>query len=177
MRDVATLYVSQPDETGYAPVRAKAGQDVMMKASAVTTATNGANGVAENILTIFERLGLKNTQPRRLIALRLAALSASGSDFTAQDLWQDLLASDPHMGRATVYRAVDILLGQGILDRVTFPDGTHRYRLCGTQRHHHHLTCTQCQRVIEVSACLPPELLATIAHGADFELEGHSMEL
>jgi len=149
----------------------------MTKASAATTAPNDANSIAENILAIFERLGLKNTQPRRLIAQRLADLSARGSDFTAQDLWQELLASDPHMGRATVYRAVDILLEQGILDRVVFPDGTHRYRLCGMQRHHHHLTCTQCQRVIEVSACLPAELLTTIAHKADFELEGHSIEL
>lgn len=182
MADGATLYAHQhPRQAeGDDPFRAKAGQDKMTEELAATTAANSTSetsGVAENILAIFERLGLKNTQPRRLIALRLAALSASASDFTAQDLWQDLLVSDPHIGRATVYRAVDILLGKGILDRVTFPDGTHRYRLCGTQRHHHHLTCTQCQRVIEVSACLPPELLATIANGADFALEGHSIEL
>ncbi len=158
-------------------MRAKVGQEDMTDAGAATSAINDANGVAENILAIFERLGLKNTQPRRLIALQLAAVSASGSDFTAPDLCQNLLGSDPHMGRATVYRAVDILLQQGLLDRVVFPDGTHRYRLCGTRRHHHHLTCTQCQRVIEVAACLPPELLATIATGADFELEGHSIEL
>lgn len=128
------------------------------------------------ILALFEAKGLRSTQPRRLIAERIADWADHSTDFTAQDLWHELQASSPHLGRATVYRAVDVLLGAGLLDRVPFADGTHRYRACGAA-HHHHLTCTQCQRVIEVDTCLPPDLLNAISAKTHFTIEGHSLEL
>ncbi len=132
--------------------------------------------IEDRLLAVFEAEGLRNTRPRRVIVEQLAALAASGADFTAQDLWHELQAKDPGLGRATVYRAVDLLLSKGLLDRVPFADGTHRYRLCGGA-HHHHLTCTQCQRVVEISACLPPDLLAAISSKTDFAIDGHSVEL
>jgi Fur family ferric uptake transcriptional regulator len=93
-------------------------------------------------------------------------------------LWQDVQARDPQaqVGRATVYRAVDLLLRAGLLDRVPLADGTHRFRVCGAM-HHHHVTCTQCQRIVEVDACLPAELLSAIAASTDFAIEGHALEL
>lgn len=132
--------------------------------------------VAGRILALFDSMGLRSTRPRRLIAERLAELALSGTDFTAQDLWHVVQEEDPHLGRATIYRAVDILVSQGFLDRIPFADGTHRYRMCGSH-HHHHITCTQCQRVVEVDACLPAELLAAISANTDFAVEGHSLEL
>jgi len=131
---------------------------------------------AESILEILGGLGLRNTRPRRLIAEQLAARAASGSDFAIEDLWKALQIVDPHIGRATVYRAVDLLQREGVLDRVPFADGSHRYRLCGVS-HHHHLTCNRCQRVVEVDACLPPDLLAAVASTTDFSIEGHALEL
>jgi Fe2+ or Zn2+ uptake regulation protein len=135
-----------------------------------------SGGIAGRIVDAFEAMGLRNTRPRRLIAQRLACLAASRSEFTAHDLWRELQAVDPQIGRATVYRAVDVLLQQALLDRVPFADGTHRYRVCGVN-HHHHVTCTECQRVIEVSECLPSELVDAIARQTDFSIEGHSLEL
>jgi len=131
---------------------------------------------AENILALFDKLGLSATRKRRLIAQRLATFAASGADFTIQELWQELREVDPQLGRATVYRAVEVLMSQGLFHCLPFGDGSSRYRLCGGS-HHHHITCTQCQRVAEVSVCLPPELLATIAVTTDFAIEGHLLEL
>jgi Fur family ferric uptake transcriptional regulator len=129
-----------------------------------------------NILTIFDEAGLRSTRPRRLIAEHLAALAASGAVFTLEDLWHDLQQLDPQVGRATVYRAVELLTEHGVLDRVEFSDGSHRYRVCGTS-HHHHLTCTRCHQVVEVATCLPVEQLTAIAAQNNFALEGHSLEL
>ena len=130
----------------------------------------------EAILALFDKPGMRSTRPRRIIAQRLAALAAGGEDFATEDLWRALQADDPRIGRATVYRAVEILLREGVLDRVPFADGTHRYRLCGTN-HHHHVTCVRCQRVVEVDACLPAEALAAIESSTDFAIEGHALEL
>jgi Fur family ferric uptake transcriptional regulator len=130
----------------------------------------------ETILAAFEEMGLRHTRPRRLLAERLAALAASATDFSTDELWQELKQVDPRLGRATVYRTVEVLLSRGVLDRVEFGDGTHRYRVCGGG-HHHHVTCTRCHRVIEVENCLPSAVFAAIASQTNFTLEGHSIEL
>jgi Fe2+ or Zn2+ uptake regulation protein len=132
---------------------------------------------AESILRVFEEMGLRNTRPRRLIAERLAALAANGDDFTTDDLWHELRQDDPQLGRATVFRAVEVLVQRGLLDRVGFADGSHCYRLCGGHAHHHHITCTECRRVVEVGACLPPDVLAAVERATGFTLEGHEVEL
>ena len=130
----------------------------------------------DKILALFDMLGLRATRTRRLIAERLATFALIGADFTVQELWQELRKVDPQLGRATVYRAVEVLMSQGMFHCLPFADGSYRYRMCGGS-HHHHVTCTQCQRVAEVSVCLPPELLAAIAVTTDFAIEGHLLEL
>ncbi|HEX9069392.1 MAG TPA: Fur family transcriptional regulator [Ktedonobacterales bacterium] len=132
---------------------------------------------AATILTVFEDMGLRSTRPRRLIADHLATLAGHGADFATDELWHDLQAADPHIGRATVFRAVDVLVERGVLARITFPDGSHCYRVCGPQAHHHHATCVRCRRVIEVSACLPQDMLRAIERATNFAVEGHSVEL
>jgi len=136
---------------------------------------SGAPGVAV-ILDRLEALGLKSTRARKLIAARIAELAGREVDFTIEDLWKELQQQDPGIGRATVYRTIELLQREGLIDRVGFADGTHRYRLCGTS-HHHHVTCVTCQRVVEVDACLPAEVLSRVAEATDFAIEGHSLEI
>ncbi len=129
------------------------------------------------ILKMFEKRGWRSTHQRRLMAEEVAGLAGTGVDFTAQELWRLLQRADPELGRATVYRMVDALLDEGVLNRVSFPDGSHRFRVCADTHHHHHLTCVGCQRVVEVDACLSTEALAAISASTDFAIEGHSLEL
>ena len=84
--------------------------------------------------------------------------------------------AESRLGRATVYRVVEKLVTMGLLDRIEFADGTHHYRVCG-DRHHHHLTCTQCHRVVEVDVCLPEDQFTAIGHETNFAIEGHSLTL
>lgn len=132
--------------------------------------------LAEKIYAAFDEVSQRNTRPRRLIAERLIELANSGADFTIDDLWQAMRVEEPKLGRATVYRAVEKLVGMGVLDRIEFADGTHHYRVCG-DRHHHHLTCTNCHRVEEVDICLPEDQFTAIGNQTDFAIEGHSLTL
>ena len=130
----------------------------------------------DKIRTAFDEVSQRHTRPRKLIADRLVELAISGENFTIDELWQEMRASDPRLGRATVYRWVEKLVAMGLLDRVDFADGTHLYRVCG-EKHHHHLTCTQCHMVVEVDVCLPRDQLNAIGHKTHFEIEGHSLTL
>lgn len=159
----------QADRSGAATARNQSG----------VTRTRGTTGVSvtiDHILAAFDEAGMRNTRPRRLIAERLAKCAARGEDFTGDDLWRELLDIEPSLGRATVFRAIEMLVNLKLLDRVTFADGTHRYRVCGAA-HHHHLTCVRCHRVVEIETCLSMEQFHAIAARNDFALEGHALEL
>ena len=131
--------------------------------------------IAEQIYAAFDEVSQRNTRPRQLIAERLIELADSGADFTVEDLWQELRQVEPRIGRATVYRAVEKLVNMGLLARIEFADGTHHYRVCGGNEHHHHLTCTQCHHVVDIDICLPADQFVAIGKQADFVIEGHAL--
>ena len=133
--------------------------------------------LADKIREAFNEMSQRHTRPRQLIAERLTELAASGVDFTVDDLWQELRHKEPHLGRATVYRSIEVLVQRGLLDRIEFADGSHHYRVCGGGNHHHHLTCTQCHCVVDVDVCLPVEQLTAISNQTNFTIEGHSLSL
>ena len=132
--------------------------------------------LADKIRAAFDEVSQRHTRPRRLIADRLVELAASGTNFTIDDLWQEMREVEPRLGRATVYRSVEKLVNMGLLNRVEFADGTHHYRVCD-DKHHHHLTCTQCHRVVEVDVCLPLDQFIAISDRTKFDIEGHSLTI
>jgi Fur family ferric uptake transcriptional regulator len=132
--------------------------------------------IGNKIFAAFDEMSQRNTRPRRLIAERLVEFAQHGDDFTTDDLWQELRSLEPTIGRATVFRSIEKLVDKGLLNRIEFADGSHHYRVCG-DNHHHHLTCTQCHRVVEVDLCLPEEQIDAIGAQTNFEIEGHSLSL
>ncbi|MGA2113106.1 MAG: transcriptional repressor [Anaerolineales bacterium] len=138
------------------------------------TSESSTSTTAEKIHAALEVQTRRRTRPRKRIAEKIAKLATSGADFTVEDLWHDLKRHDSHLGRTTVFRAVEMLVNKGLLNRIEFADGSHTYRACGDE-HHHHLTCVQCHRVVDVDVCLPKPLLAAIGKKTGFEIEGHSL--
>src|SRR5258708_30390402 len=128
---------------------------------------------AERIREAFAEARQRNTRPRQLIAECLIELAAIGADFTIDDLWQTLRQEEPQIGRATVYRSIEMLVQVGLLNRIEFADGIHHYRVCGGE-HHHHLTCTHCRRVVDIEICLPEEQLLALCLQTGFPIEGHA---
>ena len=133
--------------------------------------------LADKIYAAFDEVSQRNTRPRKLIAELLIELAGSGADFTVESLWQKLRQHEPRIGRATVYRSVEKLVNMGLLARIDFADGTHHYRICGGDEHHHHLTCTQCHCVVDIDICLPADQLAAVGKQVDFIIEGHALTL
>jgi len=130
----------------------------------------------DKIRAAFDQQGQRWTRQKEQISSRLAELSDVGVDFSVEELWQDLRQVNRRMGRATVFRAVEMLVSLGLLNRIDFADGSHKYRACG-ESHHHHLTCVQCHRVVDIDICLPAEQISLIGTQTDFIIEGHSLTL
>jgi Fur family ferric uptake transcriptional regulator len=69
---------------------------------------------------------------------------------SAQDIHALLRESGDAVGLATVYRALQALQDDGLVDVLRAPDGEASYRRCSTA-HHHHLVCRSCGRTVEVA--------------------------
>jgi Fur family ferric uptake transcriptional regulator len=67
---------------------------------------------------------------------------------SAQEIADQLGAEGRNVGLASVYRALDLLHGMGLVQRVELGDGGSRYEpvLPGGE-HHHHAVCDSCGRV------------------------------
>lgn len=125
------------------------------------------------VLERLQDLGLRVTGPRRLIVR--SVLSQHGP-FSAEELLSQLHQSTSALGRATVFRTLDLLVKIGVLDRVHHPSGLHRYVLAGVD-HHHHVVCSQCGAVADFNGCNVEELIATAVSQTGFQINGHWLEL
>jgi Fur family ferric uptake transcriptional regulator len=89
----------------------------------------------------------------------------------------ETLSSDLHptgVGRATVYRTLDLLERYGMLTRVHV-DGCHGYTLCD-EGHHHHLLCSRCSAVIPVDATGIEAEILRLAEQLKFRVDTHTLE-
>ncbi|MDQ3855576.1 MAG: transcriptional repressor [Chloroflexota bacterium] len=122
---------------------------------------------------VLQRSGYRLTPARTSV---LSALSRREGSFTAAEVLHDLEASAPEVGRATLFRTLDLLISLGTLERVRLPGGLDGYVLCGPP-HHHHIVCTACGVVGEVPGEALEAALSAAVEATGFALEHHALEL
>lgn len=67
---------------------------------------------------------------------------------TADAIYQMARQEDPTISLGTVYRNLNFLTEQGLIKKITMPDGGDRYD--GGMDEHHHCVCASCGRVADV---------------------------
>ena len=124
---------------------------------------------ADVATTRLEDIGFRSTAPRRAV---LDAIASSRAPFTIEDL----TATVPAVGRATVFRTIKLLQELDLVCRVPLGDGGVRYQP-SIGEHHHHLVCRQCGSVSEFSDAEIDRRIHEQATQHGFRLENHSLEL
>jgi Fur family ferric uptake transcriptional regulator len=101
-------------------------------------------------------------------------LRGAGRPLRVSELHDSLGPDRPDL--VTVYRTLDRFVESAIAKIVHLSDGIRRYELAD-QRHHHHLTCTECGRIEPLPFCGVSSLenLALQKHG--FRVTDHMLEL
>ncbi|MFC1760406.1 Fur family transcriptional regulator [Candidatus Neomarinimicrobiota bacterium] len=95
------------------------------------------------------------------------ALQKEGLRYTKQrqEIWNELCSSDEHrdaeeifftlrkrglgISRATVYRTIDVLVKNKLIDKLDIGDGRARFEYNEKYLHHDHLVCTRCGKIVE----------------------------
>ena len=129
---------------------------------------------ARPLVDAIERAGYRLTEPRRDVAELVAARSGH---FTANDLIEDAQARHLGIGRATVFRALDLFTELEVLERIDLPSGDHAYVPCLPQHHHHHVVCEACGRVTEVEDLGLGAAIEQIERRTGWEVQTHRLEL
>jgi Fe2+ or Zn2+ uptake regulation protein len=103
-------------------------------------------------------------------------IAAREGHFTAADLMDDARARQLGIGRATIFRALDLFAELDVLERLDLPSGEHAYVPC-EPRHHHHIVCSGCGRVTEVDDQGLVEAVEAIQRRTGWQVESHRLEL
>jgi Fur family transcriptional regulator, ferric uptake regulator len=129
----------------------------------------------EQTLGILQDAGHRMTGPRRRL---VEAIHRTDRTFTADGLLRQLEDANISVGRATVFRTLDLLVQYGVLDRIHQQDGAHSYVLCThSSAHHHHLICSDCGTVVEFEDCELSGMLDELSRRTSFEISGHWLEV
>lgn len=136
----------------------------------------------DRVLQSLSDEGHRVTGPRRTI---LEQISRYAQPFTAEQLWLDLSEAQSEsatIGRATVYRTVDLLAEANWLARVHWSrnkeataEAEHAY-VPVEPGHQHHLVCKNCGLVIAFEGCDIDHLLGGLAKRLNFRIDGHWLE-
>ena len=94
----------------------------------------------------MRELGYRLTPQRMLI---LAAVQASDSHISAEEIYSQVRAQYPHVNISTVYRTLDLLKGLSLVTETDLGEGRVRYHYAD-KGHHHHLICERCGAIIDV---------------------------
>jgi len=118
--------------------------------------------------------GRRNTPARARV---VAATLRRDAPFSAEEVVREVARYG--VGRATVFRTLELLVSIGALSRVHgIEEGGRcvRYTPCAPA-HHHHLVCRSCGRVEEIDLAGLDSKLARIARARGYAALGHTLEV
>ncbi len=90
----------------------------------------------------------RNTPVR---AALLAILAASKSPLTSQEMLRTLGQRHLKINKTTVYRQLEMLQKNKLVESVHFTDRVKRFELVHEHGHHHHLVCSRCRCIQDIT--------------------------
>lgn len=117
--------------------------------------------------------GRRLTRQRVIVA---EALAAARRGLSAQELYERIRLDHPTIGRATVYRALEAQVQDGMASRFERDGHVSAYVACSST-HHHHLVCTHCQRIEDLDENVVSPLLASVGRRHGFQVDHAALDL
>jgi Fur family transcriptional regulator, ferric uptake regulator len=128
-----------------------------------------------DVLTKFVRgKNLKLTEQREIILKEFLAVE---DHVTVDDLYRRVKGRHPSIGHTTVFRTMKLLTQARLAREVNLDDKALRYEHAFGHRHHDHLICTQCGRLIEVFDPKIEALQDKLCRERGFIPDSHRLEI
>ncbi len=140
-----------------------------------TTTTPAATQLtSRDVEAILVQHGYRLTQPRAVV---VEAVLHYTHPFTAEQLVANVgTGNGGTIGRATIYRTLEILASLDVLTRLIQPDGHPAY-ICDSLGHRHHIVCSGCGTAVAFTFCPIQDLVPSLARDTAFEIHDHLLEV
>lgn len=119
------------------------------------------------------RAGYRATTTRRTVVDLIAGREGH---FTAADLVDDARTRGLRVGRATIFRTLDVLAELRAVERIDLPSGEHAYVACDPV-HHHHVVCTACGRSRDIDDAGLRSVVREIGRRTGYRIDEHRLEV
>lgn len=100
----------------------------------------------EHVHAVLARAGLRRGGARERI---IDLLAREPCALSAVDIEDQLRSDGTRIGRASIYRVLELLVEHGLIERVNVGRDLARFeRAMPSGEHHHHLICDRCGRLV-----------------------------
>jgi Fur family ferric uptake transcriptional regulator len=135
--------------------------------------------VSQPFIRLFARYlreqGLPVTQQREAVA---EVVFSSAGHLSVDDIEQRLRESEERIGKATIYRTLDLLVRSKLVEEHDFGEGFKRYEhRLSRQPIHEHLICVECGKVIEFRSEEVRAVEARVREEHEFQPTRHRLEI
>jgi len=128
----------------------------------------------QDVESILAQHGYRLTRPRSTV---VSAVLRHRHPFTAEQLVADVGTSHGGtIGRATIYRTLEILASVDVLTRLIQPDGHPAY-ICDSLGHRHHIVCSGCGTAVAFTFCPVEDLVPALTRDTSFQIHDHLLEV
>jgi Fur family ferric uptake transcriptional regulator len=118
--------------------------------------------------------GIKLTPSRQAIINTIALLP---DPFSASQLLNAVATSSSPVGRATVFRTLQLLCNHHVLERIRLHNGQDAYVKGHPVEHHHHLICNACGAITNLYDKNVGELAQQLAQKHNYHADEHVFEI
>jgi Fur family transcriptional regulator, ferric uptake regulator len=116
----------------------------------------------------LSRLGYKLT-PQRLMILK--CVEDAENHISAEEIFVQVSRRYPQMNFSTVYRTLELAKKLELIAETELGDGRTRFQCMGKGRHHHHLVCEKCGKIVDIDESVLVPLWNTLDEKYNFKVE------
>ena len=124
--------------------------------------------------TFLRKKGLKLTKERMAVLKEVFSFHAH---FEPEHLYLRIKDSGSKASRASVYRTLNLLVGSGLVEKVTRNEKSNVYEHTFGHTHHDHMICEGCGGIIEFYSEKLENLQKEICLGNGFDGKSHILEI
>ena len=139
-----------------------------------TSESQGGGGPVDRFRDYLKGRNLRLTPERRVV---LETMLRREGHFDAEELLQFVRRRNKAVSRATLYRTLEHLRGAGLVWMHRFGGGHAQYEHVYGRRHHDHMICDRCHRVIEFENDEIETLQEEMCRQHDFTSTRHVMQI
>lgn len=118
--------------------------------------------------------GQRNTRQKQLL---LGILKEADHLMSINEIYTKLTVALPKIAKSTIYRNIDSLLAQNLIDKYHLNDNEVFYKIkSDSHEHKHYLICDSCKRTFDLPSC-PIHELEDAMEEEGFIIKDHQIQL